>query len=80
MLYNVWFGFFNLIPIPPLDGSKIVETFLSYRTAYVFETTVSRYGFWILLIVCYTGLASIVLGPLAQGFLSLCFLVAQMIF
>jgi Zn-dependent protease len=80
MLYNVWFGFFNLIPIPPLDGSKIVETFLSYRTAYAFETTVSRYGFWILLIVCYTGLASVILGPLAQGFLSLCFLIAQMIF
>lgn len=28
MMYNVWFAFFNLIPIPPLDGSKIVATVL----------------------------------------------------
>ena len=24
-LYNVWFAFFNLIPVPPLDGSKILS-------------------------------------------------------
>ena len=45
MLYNVWFAFFNLIPIPPLDGSKILETFLDYETAYKYENFVGRYGF-----------------------------------
>lgn len=80
MLYNVWFGFFNLIPIPPLDGSKIVGTLLSYRAAYLYDTAVSRYGFWLLILVCYTGLAGRLIGPLAQGFLSLSFWAAGMIF
>lgn len=80
ILYNVWFGFFNLIPIPPLDGSKILETFLSYETAYKYDSMVSRYGFWILIIICYSGIVNYILGPLAQLFLNLCFRVAGILF
>ncbi len=29
---NIWLGLFNLIPIPPLDGSKILAAFLSQET------------------------------------------------
>jgi Zn-dependent protease len=56
MLYNVWFAFFNLIPIPPLDGSKILETFMDYETAYKYENFVGRYGFIVLILVVYSGI------------------------
>jgi Zn-dependent protease len=39
---------FNLIPIPPLDGSKVLMGFLSYKQAEKFES-LSRYGLYILL-------------------------------
>lgn len=39
---------FNLIPIPPLDGSKIVMGFMNYRQAEKFESF-SRYGLFIIL-------------------------------
>ena len=32
-LYNVWFAFFNLIPVPPLDGAKILCTLLPAKQA-----------------------------------------------
>ena len=80
ILYNVWFGFFNLIPIPPLDGSKILETFLSYEAAYQYDSMVSRYGFWLLILICYSGIANYIIGPLAQLYLNLCFRVAGILF
>lgn len=43
--FNLMLMFFNLIPIPPLDGSKIVHLFLSDEAFYRFE----QYGFYVLL-------------------------------
>ena len=37
MLYNVWFAFFNLIPVPPLDGSKILSMFLPGELSFKYE-------------------------------------------
>ncbi len=34
VIYNVFLCIFNLIPVPPLDGSKILYRFLSYRIVY----------------------------------------------
>jgi Zn-dependent protease len=41
--------FFNLIPIPPLDGSQVVRTLsgMSYETFY----RIAQYGFFILIVV-----------------------------
>ena len=80
MLYNVWFAFFNLIPIPPLDGSKILETFLDYETAYKYENFVGRYGFIVLVIIVYSGISNMVIGPLSSWFLKLCYGIASIIF
>ena len=31
VILNIALGLFNLLPIPPLDGSHILESFLSYQ-------------------------------------------------
>ncbi|MEW6037656.1 MAG: site-2 protease family protein [Pseudomonadota bacterium] len=54
----------NLLPIPPLDGSRIVSTFLPLRAAIQYGR-IEPYGFWILLILIYTNiLGRIMVGPL----------------
>lgn len=45
-IINISLGLFNLIPIPPLDGSRIVGSFLS-ANAYIGYMKVERYGFYI---------------------------------
>jgi len=52
---NIILGAFNLIPIPPLDGSKILMSFLSYR-AQESLTMLEPYGFFILALLLFTGL------------------------
>jgi Zn-dependent protease len=51
---NIALAFFNLIPIPPLDGSKVLFALLPHRLAWV-EDVFSRYGFFILLILLISG-------------------------
>jgi Zn-dependent protease len=70
-LYNVWFAFFNLIPIPPLDGSKILGELLPPRTAYQYENMVGQYGFYILLALVFTGIVGMIIRPLASTYMSL---------
>lgn len=79
MLYNVWFAFFNLLPIPPLDGSKILSTFMDYETAYKFENFVGRYGFFILIAVVYSGLSNLIIGPLSSWYVRLCYAVVSIV-
>ena len=51
---NFALGIFNLIPLPPLDGSKVVESFLSYPQMQQYEK-LSRYSFFILIALMFTG-------------------------
>jgi Zn-dependent protease len=51
---NVILGGFNLIPIPPLDGSKILMSFLPIR-AQEKLTRLEPYGFFILAFLLFTG-------------------------
>ena len=80
MHYNVWFAFFNLIPIPPLDGSQLLGQFLSPRMAYEYENVVGRYGFIILIVIVFSGLSNLVIGPLSSIFVNLCYQIAHLIF
>jgi Zn-dependent protease len=46
---NLLLMVFNLIPIPPLDGSKVLYAFLDPRTAYQVRSVLEQYGIFILL-------------------------------
>ncbi|MBU0502669.1 MAG: site-2 protease family protein [bacterium] len=56
--YTIWInlalGVFNLIPIPPLDGSKILEGVLPYQYLESFYR-MQRYGFLILIMIIMFG-------------------------
>ncbi|MDO8462171.1 MAG: site-2 protease family protein [Deltaproteobacteria bacterium] len=59
---NLMLAFFNLIPIPPLDGSQILAGLLPEKYLYSFEK-VGRYGFWILFAALYLGVLRYVTIP-----------------
>lgn len=62
----------NLIPIPPLDGSRVVASLLSPAMAYRFNQ-LEVYGFLILVLLLASGLLARLLGPILQGLLSVFF-------
>ncbi|MBN2415183.1 site-2 protease family protein [bacterium] len=67
---NVILAIFNLIPIPPLDGSRILIAFLPQRTAerYIqFE----RYGMFIIFALMMLGFFRIILLPVANVLMQL---------
>lgn len=62
VIVNTILAVFNLLPIPPLDGSKIVSAMLppSLASSYL---RFDRYGFIILLVLLFTGALSYILLP-----------------
>ncbi|MFR8088998.1 MAG: site-2 protease family protein [Lachnospirales bacterium] len=69
-IMNIGLGVFNLIPIPPLDGSKILGIFLPQRT-YFQLMKYERYGGLLMIVLLYTGVLSRPLGFLRDGLLEL---------
>lgn len=63
IIVNVGLGVFNLIPLPPLDGSKILKNFLPYNAKYWFEQ--NEQIFYIVFIVIWiTGIAGNIISPI----------------
>lgn len=78
MHMNVGLMIFNLIPIPPLDGSKILMEFIPYRYRYRMYQ-LERFSGFILLLLVWTGILNPVLGYLRNIVINLIMLVANLI-
>jgi Zn-dependent protease len=61
VVINVILAFFNLIPIPPLDGSGVVMGLISEEAAQKYEQ-IRPYGFFILILLIMTGFIGRILG------------------
>lgn len=69
---NIVLGVFNLIPLPPLDGSKIIKPFLPYNAKQWFENN-ERIFYIVFIVLWVTGIAGRIISPITQGILYLLF-------
>ena len=65
IVINIVLFIFNLIPIPPLDGSRVVLFMLPGELAQKYAQ-LERYGFWIILILLMTNVLWKIIGPMAN--------------
>ena len=63
LIMNISLAVFNLLPFPPLDGSKVLDTFLPASWQPVIEIF-ERYGFFILLFLIYMGVLNKIISPI----------------
>ena len=66
IIVNIGLGVFNLIPLPPLDGSKILMHFLSYNAKRWFEEHTQIF-YIVFLIIWITPIAGYVISPVING-------------
>ena len=76
---NIGLGIFNLIPLPPLDGSKVIKPFLPYNAKQWFEEREMIFylvfvGLWI------TGIAGTIISPIINVVFKVIFNLASIIF
>jgi Zn-dependent protease len=65
ILLNLVLCIFNLIPVPPLDGSQILAGILPPRLAYEYQK-IMPYGIFIIMFLLISGAASAVLWPVVK--------------
>jgi Zn-dependent protease len=62
-MMNLSLAVFNLLPFPPLDGSKVLETFLPASAANTLAL-LEQHGFIILMILIYVGFFGAIMRPI----------------
>lgn len=65
ILINIVLGVFNLLPIPPLDGGRVVVGLLPEDLAYKYAR-LERYGFIIVIALIFMGIPQAVLAPIVE--------------
>src|SRR5678809_379351 len=60
---NISLAVFNLLPFPPLDGSKVLETFLPASMQPVLAF-LEQYGYWLLILLIYMGVFTAIIRPI----------------
>jgi Zn-dependent protease len=73
VVFNVALAIFNMLPIPPLDGSNLLWRFLSPQQAYQWRPVLQQYGFLILIVIIFAlrGVLSIVIQNVANVLLGI---------
>lgn len=66
LFINILLAVFNLIPIPPLDGGRIVSSLLPIQQSVRYEHFLGRYGMWIVFFLILTGAVRYILIPPTQ--------------
>jgi Zn-dependent protease len=79
VLYNINFAIFNMIPLPPLDGSKVLMAFLPNEWQYKLMS-LERYSFMILIVLMMTPVLGAILIPLQRLILNLFYMILGIIF
>lgn len=70
IIYNINFAIFNMLPIPPLDGSHILRNLLPYELAQRFEM-LERYSLIFMIIIIATPVLSYVFIPIQRVIFSI---------
>jgi Zn-dependent protease len=65
LIMNVSLAVFNLLPFPPLDGSKVLETFLPASMQPMLEF-LEQYGYWLLILLIYMGVFRAIIRPILE--------------
>jgi len=63
VLVNVFIAFFNLIPVPPLDGSHVLANLLPVDMARAYGRVFGQFGFLILIMLLVTGIIHLIIFP-----------------
>lgn len=71
LVLNVALAIFNLVPLPPLDGSKVASFGLPRALGDAYDRIIGPYGPWILLIAVASGVVGLVIGPIQRLVLGL---------
>jgi len=53
VVINVALMLFNFVPVPPLDGSKVLFSLMSPRQAWQWRPMLEQYGFLLLVVVAF---------------------------
>lgn len=62
---NIGLGVFNLIPLPPLDGSKVIMPFLPYKAKQFFMKN-EQIFYMIFILIWLTGFAGTIISPVMK--------------